>query len=110
VIRKEDPSPLPIDPWPALAAEPDPAKRRVALQQAIFAAWSAPVHKRDENSLVPLAEHVAGQDPTSIFLARIVIPAAAGNPPLRTATAVTIDNGSRTFVYTIGGLARWLGV
>jgi hypothetical protein len=59
---------------------------------------------------VPLAEHVAGQDPTSIFLARIVIPAAAGNPPLRTATAVTIDNGSRAFVYTIGALARWLGV
>jgi len=111
VIRKEGNPPLPQSPWPDFAAEADPAKRRAAVHNAIFDSWGAAAHQRDGNgSLVPLAEHAPGQDTTAIFLARLVIPAAAGNPPLRTAGDVTVDNDSRAFVYPVGALARWLAV
>jgi hypothetical protein len=111
VIRKEGAPALPQSPWPDLAAEADPAARRAALHNAIFASFSSPVYQRDGfGNLVPLAEHAAGQDTTSVFLARFVIPATAGNPPVRTTDAIVPDNESRTFVYTASALARWLGV
>jgi hypothetical protein len=110
VIRKEATPGLPQSSWPDIASETDPPKRRAALHQAIFASWDAPVRHRDKSNLVPLAEHVADQDTTAVFLARLLIPAAAGNPPLRTATAVTVDNDSRSFVYSLSGLARLLGI
>ena len=111
VIRKEGDPALPVNPWPDLASEPDLNARRTALHNAIFDSWTAPAHQRDgEGNLVALAEHAAGQDTTSIFLARFVIPAAAGNPPSRTAGGIVPDNDKRTFVYPPGLLARWLGI
>jgi hypothetical protein len=112
VLRKEgDPVPLPVNPWPDLASEPDLAKRKTALHNAIFDSFASPPNKRDgEDVLVPLSEHAAGQDPASVFLARFLIPAAAGSPPVRAPGAITIDNDKRTFVYPIGVLARWLGI
>jgi hypothetical protein len=111
VLRREGAPPLPVNPWPDLAAEADPAARRLALHNAILDSFNTPVHRRDgQDELVPLAEHAAGQDPTSVFLARFVIPAAAGSPPLRTAGPIVPNNDSRTFVYPIGALARWIGV
>ena len=110
VLRKTDAPALPQNPWPDLASEPDAVKRRAALHAAIFDSWSAAAHQRGENDrLTPLAEHAAGQDTTSVFLARIVIPAAAGDPPLRTATEVTVDNDSRVFVHPLGLLERLIG-
>jgi hypothetical protein len=111
VIRKEGVPPLPQNLWPDLAAEPDLAKRRTAIQQAIFDSFAAPTHHRDGlGNLVPLAEHADGQDPSSLFLARFVVPAASGNPPLRTVGDIVPDNSSRPFVYPTGALARWVGV
>jgi hypothetical protein len=111
VLRKEGTPPLPVSQWPDLAAEPDVTARRIALHKAILDSFSAPAHQRDgEGALVALAEHAAGQDPAAVFLARAVIPAASGSPPLRTAGPIAIDNESRTFVYPIGALARWAGI
>jgi hypothetical protein len=110
VIRKEATPALPKSPLPDLAAEQDPAKRRAALHQMIFDSWDAPDRQRDQKGLVPLAEHTMVQDATAVFLARLVIPAAAGNPPARTASPVTVDNDSRAFAYNLSGVARWLGI
>jgi hypothetical protein len=111
VVRKEGNPALPVNPWPDLAAEPDLGKRHTALHTAIFESWNAPEHQRDgSGKLVPLAEHAAGQDTTAIFLARFVIPATAGAPPLRTVGPITPDNESRGFAYPAAALARWLGI
>lgn len=112
VIRKEGTPGLPIDPWPDLAAEADPAKRRTALHQAIFDSYGSRVFKREngDGKLVPLPEHADGQDPTSVFLARFVIPADAGDPPTRKAVKIEPDNDKRTFVYSGGALGRWIGI
>jgi hypothetical protein len=111
VLRKEGNPSLPQNPWPDFAAEPDLAKRRTALHGAILDSFATPSHQRDgEGNLVPLAEHAAGQDPTAVFLARFVVPAAAGDPPLRTPGDIVPDNDSRAFVYPVGALARWIGV
>ncbi|MGA2410564.1 MAG: hypothetical protein ABSG46_09285 [Candidatus Binataceae bacterium] len=110
VIRKEAKPGLPQSSLPDLAGESDPAKRRAALHQMIFDSWNAPGRNRDQNGLVPLAEHAANQNTAAVFLARLIIPAAAGNPPLRTAAAITPDNDSRAFAYSLSGLARWLGI
>jgi hypothetical protein len=110
VIRKEANPALPKNSLPDLAAEQDPAKRRAALHQMIFDGWEAPERQRDQKGLVPLAEHIKEQNTTAVFLARLVIPAAAGNPPARTAQPVTVDNDSRAFAYSLGGVARWLGI
>ena len=89
----------------------DLGKRRTALHKAIFESWNSPAHLRDgSGKLVPLAEHAAGQDTTAIFLARFIIPATAGTPPLRTIGPITPDNESRGFAYPAALLARWLGI
>lgn len=118
VIRKEGSPPLPSSPWPDLAAEPDVVKRRVALHHAILAGWREGTDARDvHGNLKPLPEHADGQDPLSLFLARIVIPADKGNPPARknkTPDGKTldqnIDNDSRQFLYSPLALARWMGI
>ena len=111
VIRKEGNPPLPVNPWPDLAAEADLGKRRRALLDAIYASWTAPPHRRDgQDNLVALAEHVPNQDPAAIFLSRFTIPAAAGNPPARIVANVTPSDEARPFVYPLPALARWTGV
>jgi hypothetical protein len=81
------------------------------LHEAIFDAWREGTEARDRDGPNPLREHAAGQDPTDLFLARLVLPATEGSPPSRTpGEAVAVENGGRTFVYTAAALARWLGV
>jgi hypothetical protein len=83
------------------------------LQDAIFAAWHEGDDSCDQGSARPLAEHVLGQDPTSVFLARLVLPAtlpASSGRPIRTAAEVVVDNRSRRFAYPPAALARWVGL
>jgi hypothetical protein len=111
VIRKEGAPGVPLSPWPDLAGEADLVKRRSALHEAIFASWHEGTDARDENgNLKPLPEHVDGQDTLSLFLARVVILATAGNPPVRTAADPAIDNDKRSFLYGPLALARWIGI
>lgn len=103
-VRREDDPPLPAPRWPDLAAESDEGARREALHEAILeGSW---LGAND-----PLPEHAAGQAPTDVFLARLVLPATEGPPPERDPEAeVEVDNTSRRFVYGGAGLARWIGV
>jgi len=113
-LRQEpDPPPLPPPTWPVFMRT-DGARRD--LQDAIFAAWAA-WHEGDDScdqgGAPPLAEHVLGQDPTSVFLARLVLPAtlpASSGRPIRTAAEVVVDNRSRRFAYPPAALARWVGL
>src|SRR5207248_1087668 len=67
----------------------------------------------EQSGARPLPEHVLGQDPTSVFLARLVPPAtlpASDARPVRTAREVVVDNRSRRFAYPPAALARWVGL
>jgi hypothetical protein len=107
------PAKLPQNPWPDLAAVADIGARRQAMRDAILRAWHEGTAGWDEHGPVPLAEHAVGMDPTSVFLARVVIPAElpdGGGRPARTAADVRVDNDKRLFAYSTAALARWLGV
>ena len=110
-LRQEpDPPPLPPPTWPVFMRT-DGARRD--LQDAIFAAWHEGDDSCDQGGARPLAEHVLGQDPTSVFLARLVLPAtlpASSGRPIRTAAEVVVDNRSRRFAYPPAALARWVGL
>ncbi len=110
-LRQEpDPPPLPPPAWPVFTRT-DGARRE--LQDAIFAAWHEGDDSSDQSGPRSLPEHVLGQDPTSVFLARLVLPAtlpATGGRPIRTAGDVVVDNRSRRFVYPPAALARWVGL
>jgi len=99
---------LPQKPWGDFGT----GDRQAALQTAILNAWHEGSDQWDETGLKPLAEHATGQDPTALFLARLVLPAAAALPgqrPVRSADAVIVpDNSQRSFVYAAGAIARWL--
>jgi len=89
--------------WPDLAAVP-PADRRDALHQALLGAWrEGTFFLDDQGRIEKLAEHVLGKDTTSVFLARVSLPAEEGPPPGRKdpfveANKVVVDNLSRRFV------------
>lgn len=109
--QEPDPPPLPQSAWPALSG--DNGAKKSALQDAIFAAWHEGNDSWDQDGPNPLPEHVPGQDRTSVFLARLVLPATlpgGGGRPLRTAKDVVVDNRSRRFVYPPAALARWVGL
>jgi hypothetical protein len=87
-----------------------PAARRAALQDATLYGYPQTVGNSDGSStLAPLTEHVVGTDTSAIFLARVLVPIAAGNPPQRAGTAVLVDNYSRRFLPGLALLARWGG-
>src|SRR6266513_2665908 len=72
-LRQEpEPPPLPPPAWPVFTRT-DGARRE--LQDAIFAAWHEGDDSSDQDGPKSLPEHVLGQDPTSVFLARLVLPA-----------------------------------
>src|SRR5256884_960904 len=113
-LRQEpDPPPLPPPTWPVFMRT-DGARKD--LQDAIFAAWAA-WHEGDDScdqaGARPLPEHVLGPDPTSVFLARLVLPAtlpASDARPGRTAPEVVGYNPKRRFAYPPAALARWVGL
>lgn len=96
-------------PGPDLAAIADVAERRAALQDAVLGAWSAAGRSGQEGELAPLPEHPREIDPTAVYLARVLIPATADEPPQRDGEAVLVDNWARRLVPSIGLLMRWLG-
>src|SRR5437879_1668704 len=113
-LRQEpDPPPLRPPTWPVFMRT-DGARKD--LQDAIFAAWAA-WHEgddwSDQRGPRPLPEHVLGQAPTSVILARVVLPAtlpASDARPVRTAREVVVDNRSRRFAYPPAALAQWVGL
>ncbi len=113
LLRQEASPGEPQNPWPDLSSAAE-ADRPGLLREAIFSSWRETTHDSNLNGLDPLPEHAAGQDTTSLFLARMVIPAdeasPGGKPTRRIAEPVEIRNDLRPFVITSNALARMLGI
>jgi hypothetical protein len=117
VPRQEDAAALatlvPRDQWPDLSTIGDPSQRRTLLHNAIWNAWptDAPSSKASPE---PALEYPPNQDTTSVFLARVIVPAAAGAtpnaPPTRQPGPVSINNDLRLFVYHSRALAHFAGL
>jgi hypothetical protein len=93
-----------------LAGIADLAQRRARLQDAILDSYPASGRAGSPGELEPLPEHPAGIDRTAVFLARVVIPVGAANPPARAGTAVLVDGWRRRFVASSLLMARWVGI
>jgi len=101
-----DPIPAPRNFWPPANASRDD------LLRAVLGSWEAAPATADE-SLEPLAEHVEGQDPTAVLLARVAIPVilaadapGTARPELKLTERVSVDNSPRPFIALPG---KWLG-
>lgn len=101
-LRAEATPPLPADPW--AAAFPGTTIDINAIKNAILNGQSG--------AALPPAEYPKDADPTTIFLARVRVPATRANPGdrpvLDLTNPVAIDNLSRQFVYPTSLLAQWL--
>lgn len=114
VLRTESNPGIPQDAWQTVAKLGPPAGDQSAnlkaLKQAILAAKDAPSANFPEYPQDPEF------DKTSVFLARMKIPATqagAGATPTYDLTKVnndSIDNLSRLFLYPAALLARWAGL
>ena len=116
VLRKEVPPRLPESLWPDLSAG-TPQERRKGLNEALLGAWREGTgFLDDQGGLEPLNEHAAGQDTTSVFLARVSLPVDPpgndGRPVRRDpfTTDVQVDNLIRRFAYPAGALAALQGI
>lgn len=106
VLRTDATPATPADPWSSLGTQQPPI---AALRSAILAGTLGPSGT--------WAEYPPGFDTTSVFLARILIPATpgtGGNPPVWNLTGLTaaanIDNQSRLFIIPPSIVARWNGL
>lgn len=113
VLRTEANPPEPENPWPGITGGTR-AERTAQMRARIFDAWKETSRDDSLDGPDPLAEHVAGQDTTSLLLARLVIPAdaAVGDtaPSRRDGEAVAINNTLRPFVISSNALALILDV
>lgn len=94
---------------PDLTGIVDPDARRAAVQDAVLAAWPEQGVSGEAGGLAPLPEHPLGIDRSAQFLARVLIPVTAGNPPQRSGEAVVVDNWPRRFAPSNQMLQRWIG-
>lgn len=97
------------DPRYPLIDEADPVVRARRVRDAALGAWRE--DRWTSRGLPPQAGQQAGQDPASLFLARILIPATRSGTarPERTAAAeVRVDNHTRTFAFAPDALARFV--
>lgn len=94
---------------PDLAGIADPDERRAALQDAVLDGWPEGGTAGRADALPPLPEHPVGIDPTAQFVARVLIPVTADEPPERDGGGVVVDNWARRFVPSARLVQRWLG-
>lgn len=105
VVRTEDDPPLPDTALPEFAGTP--AARRAALDERKRAEgwvedlwWSGL-----DGALAPDREHTEDTNPADIFLARVLVPASAGDPPtFDAAAAPQVQNAGRRMVYSTADL------
>jgi hypothetical protein len=120
VPRTVDAPRYPVDPYAAIdegldaIADADERERtrRLRLRTVIFDAWDEPDDPRARARPVEIPEQI---DSTSVFLARLVLPAGLPPashtaPPRSAGEPVEIDNSNRLFAYTPRALAAWLGL
>ncbi|MCP5247633.1 MAG: hypothetical protein H6942_03655 [Candidatus Accumulibacter sp.] len=88
----------------------DPAARRQALHDAVLDGWPDLAGNSGAAGELPAPPgHPPGLDPTAVFLARLFVPVAAGNPPARSGDAI-VDNHGRRVLPPLGMLAGALGL
>lgn len=108
ILRQESAPAVPQPQWPDFGSD------AATLREAIYNAWREGSAFSTLQGLDPLPEHVAGQDTSSLFLARLLLPADQGpigqRPARRAGEAVLVRNELRPFVVTANALARWLGI
>lgn len=108
ILRQEATPALPQPQWPDFGSD------AATLREAIFNAWREGSAFSTLQGLDPLPEHVPGQDTSSLFLARVLLPADQGpigaRPARRLSETVVVRNELRPFVVTANALARWLGI
>lgn len=108
VLRTESSPALPQPQWPDFGSD------GANLRDAIFAAWREGTAASSGQGLDPLPEHVAGQDTSALFLARLLLPADQSpidqRPIRRLGEPVVVRNDWRPFVVTANALVRWLGI
>ena len=108
ILRQESSPALPQPQWP------DFGSNAATLREAIFNAWREGSAFSTLQGLAPLPEHVPGQDTSSLFLARVLLPADQGpvgqRPVRRSSETVVLRNELRPFVVTVNALARWLNI
>jgi hypothetical protein len=118
LVLRNDASPgLPKDPWDAAGAAPTgemtPAIAQ-SLKQSILGANSGPASTPPFAATGPTPPEIPpGFDPSSVFLARVTIPATAGapgDPPVYNLNDIVIDNLSRLFLYPASLVARSIGL
>lgn len=110
VARTEGPPgaiPTPSNFWPSAS---DPADAQLA---AVLGSWDGGTAGSADGMLDPLAEHVEGNDPAALFLARVMIPVVLDEtdpvttrPVLDLTTPVGVDNSARPYIFLPG---KWLG-
>ncbi|GAC1658024.1 MAG: hypothetical protein NVS4B13_00270 [Candidatus Elarobacter sp.] len=119
VLRSDALPQLPQDPWRgagAMSTPPNPPAK--TLQQTILDATAGPASSPPFGTGTAPAEFPPGFDTSSVFLARILIPATLAppvsgspvQPPVADLTKITIDNLSRIFLYPASLVARWVGL
>ncbi len=97
------------DPGPDLAGIADPLERRARLHDAVLDAYPPSGRAGSPDELEPLQEHPNGVDRSAVFLARVFLPVAAADPPLRSAEPVRVDNWRRRFLPGVALISRWIG-
>ncbi len=108
ILRQETNPPVPQPQWPDFGTD------AANLRDAIYNAWREGSAYSTLQGIDPLPEHVPGQDTSSLFLARVLIPAdqapAGQRPARRTTETVEVRNDIRPFVVTANALVRWLNI
>jgi len=103
---------LPVAPGASVIGDPSatPDARHAALQNAVLAAYGASGRSGNAGQLAPLPEQPNGLDPTAVFIGRVLVPVAPGDPPARDGSAVLVDNWRRRFIPSASLLAQWIGI
>lgn len=117
VLRTDANPRLPQDPWIASGtapAIPVNASTAQSVQQMILSGGAGPGSTAPFSSAGnPPVEYPPLFDTTSVFLARISIPATAGaggQPPVYNLNQIAIDNFKRLFLYPASLVARAIGL
>lgn len=117
VLRNDAAPKLPQDPWLATGALPTGAISAApaqTLKQSILSANTGPAAAQPFTINGPTPVEIPpGFDPSSVFLARVSIPATEGSPgqpPTYNLNNISIDNLSRLFLYPGSLVARLIGL
>jgi len=102
---------LPLPPADPLVVTGNAAERRNAAQDAVLAAYVAGGHVGGTAvGPPPGPEHPPNIDTSAVFIARVLLPVGAADPPQRTDEAPLVDNFARRFLASVPLLVQSAGL